>query len=214
MNDKNQGPLDTIGENRLVPVVVLDSVDSAAPLAEALINGGLPIAEVTFRTAAAEESLRRISQIDGLLAGAGTVLTLEQAQQAIDAGAKFIVTPGTNPPVIEYCLKHNVPITPGIATPTDIDLATSFGLNALKFFPAEAIGGVKTLKAISGPYGSIRFIPTGGISASNLGDYLALPNVLACGGSWMVSRSLINEGEFDQIKRLVENAVALAKSIE
>jgi 2-dehydro-3-deoxyphosphogluconate aldolase/(4S)-4-hydroxy-2-oxoglutarate aldolase len=212
MTDQNRNPLEIIGQHRLVPVVVLDSADSAVPLAESLIAGGLPIAEVTFRTEAAEESIKRMSQLDGLLVGAGTVLTIEQAKRAIDAGSRFIVTPGTNPPVVEYCLKHNIPITPGIATPTDIDLATSFGLDVLKFFPAEANGGAKTLKALSGPYGSVRFIPTGGISTSNLGDYLALPSVLACGGSWMVNRKMINDGEFDQLKALVADAVTLAKT--
>ncbi|MCL4123408.1 UNVERIFIED_CONTAM: hypothetical protein GTU68_032796 [Idotea baltica] len=212
MTDQTQNALEIIGQHRLVPVVVLDSVDSAVPLGEALVAGGLPIAEVTFRTDAAEESIKKMGQIDGLLVGAGTVLTIDQAKRAIDAGSSFIVTPGTNPPVIEYCLSQNVPVTPGIATPTDIDLATSFGLKVLKFFPAEANGGAKTLKALSAPYGAVRFIPTGGISPANLGDYLALPSVHACGGSWMVNRKLVNDGQFDQLKSLVAEAVSLANS--
>jgi len=148
-----------------------------------------------------------------MIVGAGTVLTVEQAKRAIGAGATFIVSPGTNPPVVEYCLEQGVPITPGIATPTDIDLGQRLGLNVLKFFPAEAYGGVKTLKALSAPYGSVRFIPTGGITAKNLLDYLAIPSVLACGGSWMVDRKLVNDGQFEQIQSLVVEAVKLAGSI-
>ena len=202
-------PIEIIGQHKLLPVVVLDRARSADPLAQALLAGGLPIAEVTFRTDAAEESIRLMSRHDGLLVGAGTVLTVEQAKRAVGAGAQFIVSPGTNPQVVEYCVKENIPVTPGIATPTDIELALGLGLNVLKFFPAEAYGGVKTLKALSAPYGNIRFIPTGGVSAANLHDYLALPSVLACGGSWMVDRKLVDAGKFDEIKTLVTNAVQL-----
>lgn len=145
----------------------------------------------------------------GLLVGAGTVLTVEQAKRAIGAGASFIVTPGTNPPVVQYCLEQGVPITPGVATPTDIDLARGLGIDVLKFFPAEAYGGIKTLKALSAPYGNVKFIPTGGVSPDNLRDYLALPSVLACGGSWMVERKLVNAGEFGKIKGLVAEAVGM-----
>ncbi len=210
MSNGSVNVLEALGRHKLVPVVVLDSVDSALPLGEALIGGGLPVAEVTFRTDAAEESIKRMSKQEGMLVGAGTVLTVEQAKRAIGAGATFIVSPGTNPPVVEYCIEQNIPITPGIATPTDIDLACGFGLNILKFFPAEAFGGAKTLKALSAPYGNIKFIPTGGVSAKNLADYLALPSVHACGGSWMVDRKLINAGEFDKVEALVKEAVALA----
>lgn len=210
MLQADQDVLDVIGRQRLLPVVVLDSAESADPLAQTLIEGGLPIAEVTFRTEAAEESIHIMSKHEGLLVGAGTVLTIEQAKRAIGAGAKFVVTPGTHPPVVEYCLSQGVPITPGIATPTDIDLGRSLGLNVLKFFPAEAYGGVKTLKALSAPYGGIRFIPTGGVSPGNLHDYLALPSVFACGGSWMVDRKLVGEGEFDRIYQLVRESVLLA----
>ncbi len=204
--------IEKLGQHRLVPVVVLDSADQAEPLAEALTAGGLPVAEVTFRTDAAEASIKTMSRRGDLLVGAGTVLTVEQAKRAIGAGAEFIVTPGTNPPVVEYCIEQGVPITPGIATPTDIDLGRRLGLDVLKFFPAEAYGGAKTLKALSAPYGGIKFIPTGGVSAKNLLDYLALPSVLACGGSWMVDRNLVNAGQFDQIKALVAEAVSLAGS--
>jgi 2-dehydro-3-deoxyphosphogluconate aldolase / (4S)-4-hydroxy-2-oxoglutarate aldolase len=202
--------LTALGTHRLVPVVVLDSVDNAGPLGDALVGGGLPVAEVTFRTDAAEESIKVMSKHDGMLVGAGTVLTIEQAKRAIGAGATFIVSPGTNPAVVEYCLGQGVPIAPGIATPTDIELGMSLGLNVLKFFPAEAFGGVKTLKAMSAPYGGVKFIPTGGVSAKNLLDYLAVPSVLACGGSWMVDRKLVNAGEFGKVKKLVKEAVALA----
>lgn len=211
LSNQTDDILGQLADKRLVPVVVLDSACTAGPLADALVAGGLPVAEVTFRTEAAEASIRTMSQRGDVLVGAGTVLTIEQAKRAIDAGARFIVSPGTNPPVVEYCLSQAVPITPGIATPTDIDLARQFGLSVLKFFPAEAYGGVKTLKALSAPYGNVRFIPTGGVNAKNLADYLALPSVLACGGSWMVDRKLVNAGEFDKIQSLVAEAVALAK---
>lgn len=203
--------LPALAKHKLVPVVVLDSACSAGPLADALIGGGLPVAEVTFRTEAAEASIRVMAERDGMIVGAGTVLTVEQAKRAVDAGASFIVSPGTNPPVVEYCIKEGIPITPGIATPTDIDLASGFGLDVLKFFPAEAYGGIKTLKALSAPYGHVRFIPTGGVSAKNLLDYLALPCVHACGGSWMVDRKLVNAGEFAKVQSLVSQAVALAQ---
>jgi 2-dehydro-3-deoxyphosphogluconate aldolase/(4S)-4-hydroxy-2-oxoglutarate aldolase len=202
--------LDIIGRYRLLPVVVLDSAESADPLAEALLAGGLPIAEVTLRTDAAEDSIKAMSRHDGLLVGAGTVLDVEQAKRAIGAGAAFVVAPGTNPSVVEYCISQGVPITPGIATPSDIELARGLGLNILKFFPAEAFGGVKTLKALSAPYGDVRFIPTGGVSTKNLRDYLALPSVLACGGSWMVDRKLVGAGDFDTVQSLIADAVILA----
>lgn len=212
MADPTKNALDTIARHRLLPVVVMDSAEAAGPLAEALIAGGLPIAEVTFRTDAAEGSIKTMCQHEGLLVGAGTVLTTDQAKRAVDAGAQFIVTPGTNPPVIEYCVKQGIPITPGIATPSDIDLAMGLGVNTLKFFPAEAFGGVKTLKALSAPYGGVRFIPTGGVGPANLNDYLALPSVLACGGSWMVDRKLIQAGDFTKLQSLIVDAVSLAKA--
>lgn len=212
MSEQTGSVLEKLGGHRLVPVVVLDSAEHAGPLGEALIGGGLPVAEVTFRTDAAEDSIKVMSQQAGMLVGAGTVLTIEQAKRAIGAGATFIVSPGTNPKVVEYCLKEGVPITPGVANPTDIELGMSLGLNVLKFFPAEAFGGVKTLKAMSAPYGGVKFIPTGGVSAKNLLDYLALPSVLACGGSWMVDRKLVNAGEFEKIESLVAEAVTLAGS--
>lgn len=201
--------LKQIAQRRLVPMVVLDKVEYAAPLAEALIAGGLPVAEVTFRTEAAEASIRTLAARGDLLVGAGTVLTVDQADRAIDAGAQFIVSPGTNPKVVEHCLKRRVTVAPGVATPTDIELAMSLGVTTLKFFPAEAMGGVATLKALAGPYRDVRFIPTGGISPQNLPRYLDLPCVVACGGSWLAPRNLLAEGRFDAIRHLAQQAVEL-----
>lgn len=198
-----------VSPHRLLPVIALESADDALPLADALTAGGLPVAEITFRTEAAEKSIRTIAARGDMIVGAGTVLTIDQVRRAVDAGATFMVSPGCNPKVIEYCVSHGIAITPGVATPTDIELAHSFGLTVLKFFPAEALGGVGMLKALSAPYGGIRFIPTGGIHADNLRDYLALPSVVACGGSWMVAPKLIASGNFDRIRDLTREAVAL-----
>ncbi len=202
--------LQQIGELKLVPVVAIKDAANASPLADALVAGGLPCAEITFRTDAAEDAIQAIASRGDTLVGAGTVLTTEQAQRAIDAGATYIVAPGTNPKVVEFCLTKGVPITPGVATPTDIELAMGLGVEVVKFFPAEAMGGLKTLKAISAPYGKAKFLPTGGINADNLRSYLDLPNVVACGGSWMVSGKLIDSGDFDQITELTRAAVAIA----
>lgn len=203
--------LKRIGELRLVPVVVIENARDARPLGEALLAGGLPCMEITFRTAAAAEAIKAASQIPGMLVGAGTVLNPDTVNRAIDCGAKFIVSPGLNKRVVEHCLKRNIPITPGVATPTEIEMALELGLNVAKFFPADALGGVKTLKAISAPYGMMKFMPTGGISESNLGEYLALPSVLACGGSWMVAKDLIARGDFATVTRLSQAAVKLTK---
>jgi len=199
-----------LGQLKLVPVVVIRDAADAGPLADALLEGGLPCAEVTFRTAAAPEAISAIDRHGGLLLGAGTVLTVDQAKQAVDCGAKFIVTPGFNPDVVAYCVDNAVPITPGICTPTGIEAALGFGLNVVKFFPSEAFGGLKTLKAISGPYHMMKFIPTGGINADNVVDYLGFEKVLACGGSWMVKKDLITAGDFAEIARLTQQAVSLA----
>lgn len=203
--------IEQLGTYRLVPVVAIDDARDADPLADALVEGGLPVAEITFRTDAAEEAIRTIANRGDVLVGAGTVLTVEQARKAADAGAKFIVSPGVNPPVVEHCINVELPITPGISSPTDIDLAMSFGLTALKFFPAEAFGGLKTLKAIAAPYRMCRFIPTGGISAENLADYLKFDKVIACGGSWMVKGELIAGKQFDRIAALTREAVDIAR---
>lgn len=201
--------LDRIADLKLIPMVVLDHADHAAPFADALVGGGLPIAEITFRTAAAEPAIRTLARRGDLLVGAGTVLTTEQADRAIDAGAQFIVAPGTNPKVVEHVRSRDVTICPGIVTPTDIELAMSLGITALKFFPAESMGGVATLKALAGPYPDVRFVPTGGITPELLPSYLKLSSVIACGGSWLAPRQLLSEGKFDAIQRLVEQAVKL-----
>lgn len=203
-----------LGQTGLVPVVAIERATDAPNLGRALLAGGLPVAEITFRTAAAEESIRRIgAACPELLVGAGTVLSVVQAQAAVGAGAKFIVSPGFDPDVVDWCLQNNVPVTPGVATPTEVTLALKKGLRLLKFFPAEAAGGAKALKAIGGPFGGVKFIPTGGINATNLGEYLSLPLVHACGGSWMVKKDLISNGEFDKITNLCREAVTLVRQI-
>ncbi len=210
MNDMMK-QLQTIG---IVPVVVLNSEEDALPLGECLMKGGLPCAEVTFRTAAAEASIRRlVKAYPEMIVGAGTVLTCEQADRAIDAGAKFIVSPGFNPKVTEYVLKRGVPMTPGVCTPTEIEAALQYNLDVLKFFPAEPSGGLKMIKALAAPYVGVHFMPTGGISASNVRDYLAYDRIVACGGSWMVSGALIKEKKFDEIEKLVQEAADIVKEI-
>ena len=194
---------------KLIPVVVIEDAADALPLGQALIDGGLPCAEVTFRTAAAPDAISAMSKLDGLLLGAGTVLTVDQAKQAVDCGAKFIVTPGFNPKVVGYCVDNDIPITPGVCTPTGIEAALGFGLEVVKFFPAEAYGGLATLKAISGPYPMMKFIPTGGINAANIGTYLAFEKVLACGGSWIVKKDLIAAKNFAEITELTQYAVSV-----
>jgi 2-dehydro-3-deoxyphosphogluconate aldolase/(4S)-4-hydroxy-2-oxoglutarate aldolase len=206
--------LQRIGQIGIVPVVAIEDAAKAVALGVALLAGGLPVAEITFRTAAAAAAIRAISDAcPDVLVGAGTVLTVTQAEQAAAAGAKFIVTPGFDTAVVEWCLAHNMPITPGVMTPTDINQALAKGLSTLKFFPAEAAGGVKTLKAIAAPYGGVKFVPTGGISAANLADYLRLTAVHACGGSWMVEKSLIAAGDFGAITRLSQEAIAIVRAV-
>ena len=192
----------------IVPVVVLDDAKDAAPLAKALCEGGLPCAEVTFRTAAAEESIRIIStEFPDMLVGAGTVLTTEQVDRAVSAGAKFIVSPGLDPKVVTYCIERNIPVTPGTCTPSDLAIAASLGLDVVKFFPAEQAGGLAMIKAMAAAYTQMMFMPTGGINAKNLNSYLAYDRILACGGSWMVKKDLIAAGEFDKIRELTKEAV-------
>ena len=198
----------------IVPVVVLNDVKDALPLAERLMKGGLPCAEVTFRTAAAEESIRQIAKaFPEMIVGAGTVLTTEQADRAIDAGSKFVVSPGFNPKVTEYVLKKGVPMTPGVCTPTEIEAAMSLGLDVLKFFPAEPSGGLSMIKAVCAAYVNLQFMPTGGINANNVRDYLKYDRIVACGGSWMVNGKLISEGKFDEIEALVREAAGIVKEI-
>ena len=193
---------------RVVPVLVIDEPDAAEPLAAALMEGGLPCAEVTLRTPAALEALRRMAQAQpDLLVGAGTVLTARQAADARAAGAKFIVAPGLNERVVDYCLDQSVPIYPGVCTPTEIECALQLGLRTLKFFPAEAMGGLKFLKAIAAPYGQVEFMPTGGIDRAKLADYLAFDRVVACGGSWMAPAAWVREQQWDRVRDEVRRTV-------
>ncbi|NLJ96053.1 MAG: bifunctional 4-hydroxy-2-oxoglutarate aldolase/2-dehydro-3-deoxy-phosphogluconate aldolase [Clostridiales bacterium] len=199
----------------IVPVVKLDDAQDAVFLAKALCDGGLPCAEVTFRTAAAEESIRLMSEAyPNMLIGAGTVLTTEQVDKAVNAGATFIVSPGLNPKVVRYCTERNIPITPGCSTPSDIEMAIELGLDVVKFFPAEAAGGLPMIKAMAGPYVNMKFMPTGGINASNLNTYLDFPKIIACGGSWMVKDELIKTGAFDKITELTRQAVSMMLGFE
>lgn len=203
-----------IGEVGIIPVVVLNDARDAEPLAKALIDGGLPCAEVTFRTDAAEGSIAIMTKkYPELFVGAGTVLTTEQADRAIDAGARFIVSPGLNPEVVRHCIDRGITVCPGVCTPTEVEVALGLGLDTVKFFPAEASGGLGFIKAISAPYTTLKFMPTGGISAGNVRDYLAYDRILACGGSWMVKGDLIRSGNFDKITQLVKEAAAIVKEV-
>ncbi len=198
----------------IVPVVKIDDAKDALPLADALIAGGLPLSEITFRTDAAEEAIRITANArPDMLVGAGTVLSTEQADKAIDAGARFIVAPGLNPTVVKHCQSRSVPVFPGICTPTEIETALGLGLTCVKFFPAESFGGLGALKAMSAPYGNVKFMPTGGINTKNIEEYLSFPKIVACGGSWMVAADLIAGGQFGEITRLTHEAVALVQKI-
>ena len=192
----------------IIPVIKIDDADKAVPLAKALIAGDIPCAEVTFRTAQGEEAMKRINKdVPGILLGAGTVLTTAQVDKAINAGAKFIVSPGFNPKVVAYCVQKGIPITPGCSTPSDIEQALEMGIDVVKFFPAEQAGGLEFIKAIAAPYTTVSFVPTGGINAGNIAKYLAFEKVVACGGSWMVNADFINAGEFDKITSLCKEAM-------
>jgi 2-dehydro-3-deoxyphosphogluconate aldolase/(4S)-4-hydroxy-2-oxoglutarate aldolase len=203
-----------IEDLKVVPVVAIDSVDDAERLADALTAGGIPCAEITLRTEAGMASIEALSKRSDFLVGAGTVNNAEQAAKVMDAGAKFIVAPGFNPRTVKWCVDNNAPIFPGTSSPTDLEQALEFGLDVVKFFPAEAMGGVKTLKAFHGPYRSIRFMPTGGVSMANLLDYLSLPYVIGCGGSWMAKGDLMAAGRFDEITRLAAETVAVVKDFK
>lgn len=203
-----------LAQTRLVPVVKLDRAEDAVPLAGALLRGGLPMAEITFRTDAAEESIRRISQAyPEMLVGAGTVICPEQAERAVRAGARFLVSPGISDELMTWAREHEVPIFPGTCTPSEIMKAVSYGVGVVKFFPAGQYGGLGTIKALAGPFPQMRFMPTGGVNAGNVQEYLRDPHVIACGGSWMVKDALIRAGSFDEIERLTREAVALAKEV-
>ena len=206
--------LEEIKKIGIVPVVVLDDAKDAEPLAKALCEGGLPCAEVTFRTEAAEESIRIISEkYPEMLVGAGTVLTTEQVDRAVAAGAKFIVSPGFNPKVVKYCIDRDIPVTPGTQTPSEMEQAIEMGLDVVKFFPAEPAGGLKMIKAVAAPYTMLQFMPTGGINLNNVEEYLEYDRILACGGSWMVKGDLVKAGKFDEIQKMTADAAALVKKI-
>ena len=203
-----------ISDTGIVPVVKIDSADDALLLAKALREGGINCAEITFRTEAAEESIKRISkEYPDMLIAAGTVLTKEQADAAINAGATFVVSPGLNPEVVKYCIEKGYPVIPGVCTPTEVEAALSLGLKYLKFFPAEAAGGVNMIKAMSAPYTMVKFMPTGGINLKNVESYLTCKAVYAIGGSWMVPGDKIAQGDFEAIKELTQDAVKLLKEI-
>ena len=198
----------------VVPVVVLEDTEDALPLAKALCEGGLPCAEVTFRTDAAEESIKIMTEaFPDMLVGAGTVLTAEQVDQAVKAGAKFIVSPGFDPEIVDYCILKDIPVFPGCITPSEVAQAVKRGLKVIKFFPAEQFGGIAAIKALAAPYTDIKFMPTGGINPKNLENYLSDDKIIACGGSWMVKGNLIKECRFDEIRILTAEAVKLASGI-
>lgn len=200
--------LEQIKKIGIIPVVKLDRASDAVPLAKALIDGGLACAEITFRTDAAEESIRNITQqFPEMLVGAGTVLTLDQLDRAINAGAKFVVSPGFNPEIVKACIDKNIPVTPGCSSPSDMEAALALGLKTVKFFPAENLGGIAMIKALAAPYVDLTFIPTGGVNAKNINDYLSFPKILACGGSWMVDAKLIEAGNFAEITQRTKEAV-------
>ena len=206
--------LEKLGHYGIVPVVVLNDSKDAEPLADALCEGGLACAEVTFRTKAAAESIKIMSEKHPeMLVGAGTVLTVEQVDEAVAAGAKFIVSPGLNSEVVKYCLDKNIAITPGVVTPSEMEQAIELGLNIVKFFPAEPSGGLSMIKAVSAPYTMLKFMPTGGINPGNVKEYLKSDKIFACGGSWMVKGDLVDAGDFDKIKELTKEAADIVKEI-
>lgn len=210
----NNNIYDSFSKIGIVPVVVLNDAKDAYKLGEALMEGGLPCAEVTFRTEAAKEAIKIMSkEYPEMLVGAGTVLTIKQVDEAVENGAKFIVSPGINPKVVEYCVNNDIPITPGTCTPSNVETALEFGIDVVKFFPAEPSGGLNFIKAIAAPYTGVRFMPTGGINEVNVRDYLKYDRIIACGGSWMVKGDLIKAGEYDKIKELTREAANIVKEI-
>lgn len=206
--------LEEIKKIGIVPVVVLDDAKDAEPLAKALCEGGLPCAEVTFRTAAAEESIRLMHEAyPDMVLAAGTVLTTEQVDRAVAAGASVIVSPGFDPEIVDYCISKDIPVMPGIVTPSELAQAVKRGLTRVKFFPATAAGGIKMIKAMCAAYTNVRIMPTGGINTGNLEEFLSCDKIFCCGGSWMVKGDLVKAGEFDKIKDMTAEAVALVKEI-
>ena len=199
-----------VAELKVVPVIALEDASKADDLAAALVEGGLPVAEVTFRTAGAAETIRSMAARGDMEVGAGTVRNLDQAKAAMDAGATYLVSPGFNSSVVEWAVVNKVPMVPGVDSTLGIEMALNLGLNTVKFFPAGASGGLAKIKALHGPYGDVRFVPTGGIGAGNLAEWLAHPAIIACGGSWLVAKNLLNEGNWDEVLRLTREAVAIA----
>ncbi len=198
----------------VIPVVVINKTEDAKPLAKALCEGGLKCAEVTFRTDAAQEAIRIMSQeYPDMMVGAGTVLTIDQVDRAVSAGARFIVSPGFDPEIVDYCIDKDIPVVPGCMTPSEVAQGVKRGLEVLKFFPAQQAGGVAMIKAMAAPYTSVMFMPTGGINADNLEQYLSFKKIAACGGSWMVKADLIDSKDFEKITELTKEAVRLVKSI-
>jgi 2-dehydro-3-deoxyphosphogluconate aldolase/(4S)-4-hydroxy-2-oxoglutarate aldolase len=203
-----------IGKFKLVPVVKIERAADSLALGNAFLAGGLPLAEITFRTDAAQESIRILSKsLPEMLIGAGTVLKVDNVKKAIQAGAKFIVAPGFNPKVVDYCIENGIPVIPGVNSPSQIEMGLDRDLSVLKYFPAEASGGLKLLKAMAEVYGDVKYIPTGGISADNLLEYLSFNRVIACGGTWIAKSNLISEGRFDEITRLTRQAVELIATL-
>ncbi|WP_343209300.1 bifunctional 4-hydroxy-2-oxoglutarate aldolase/2-dehydro-3-deoxy-phosphogluconate aldolase [Anaerolentibacter hominis] len=201
-----------VSELKIVPVIKIDDAKDAVPLAKALCDGGLPVAEVTFRTAAAEQSIKDISSnFPEMLVGAGSLTSVEQAETAVAAGAKFLVSAGFHRGVADYAVKNNIPYFPGVCTPSEIMWLVEYGLPVAKFFPAGQMGGLPTMKAIAAAFPTMKFMPTGGVNAANINEYLAWDKIVACGGSWMVKDTLINSGNFEEITRLTAEAVALVK---
>jgi 2-dehydro-3-deoxyphosphogluconate aldolase/(4S)-4-hydroxy-2-oxoglutarate aldolase len=205
--------LSVLSSARLVPVVVLDDAADADGLAGALVAGGLPVAEVTFRTAAAADSIRAMSACGDIFVGAGTVLTVAQVDQAVAAGASFVVSPGLSRAVVERCQEKGVLALPGAVTATEVQAALELGINTVKFFPAGTSGGAPAIKALAAPFGGVRFVPTGGVGPKNLAEYLSIPVVAAVGGSWMVPRDLVKSGDFAGIQALTAEAVAMARTL-
>lgn len=207
----NESIIEKIGKHRIVPVVKLDREENAAPLAKALIAGGLPLAEITFRTDAAERSIARIKgQFPEMLVGAGTILNVSQAKRAVAAGASFLVCPGLSDEVIQWAKEENVILLPGVMTPSEIMRALTWDLTILKLFPAGQLGGIGAVRALSGPFPQVKFMPTGGVNEENVREYLENPRVIACGGSWMVKDSWIRDGAFDRIEEMTRIAVMAA----
>jgi len=197
---------------KIIPVAVIENTDNALPLAKALIDAGLPVVEITFRTTAAAKSISMIKKAyPEMLVGAGTVLKIEQVKAAVEAGSQFIVTPGFNPTIVDYCIKNNIIIVPGLNSPSFIEWGLERNLDFFKFFPADLSGGPKMLKLLSGPYPNVRFMPTGGVNDKTLTEYLKLDNVIACGGSWIVNKNLISSRNFEEIKNLTKRALSLIK---